>query len=198
LTPKGFELGLIAILFHDSGYLKHRDDTEGTGAKYTAVHVNRSASFAASFLKPKGYSAEDIAAIQNMIHCTMPDNDPSRIPFGSELDRAVGYAVGTSDLLGQMAAPDYADKLRALYREFAEAARNRVEPMSSTYDFTNHRQLMRDTPAFWRDYVRPRLDRELGGAYRFLNDPYPAGPNPYLDAIERNIRLVREQVESAA
>jgi hypothetical protein len=198
LTPRMFELGLIAILFHDSGYLKHRDDPEGTGAKYTATHVNRSASMAASFLKPKGYSGSDIASIQNMIHCTMPDNDPTRIPFGSDLERIVGYAVGTSDLLGQMAADDYVDKLPALYGEFAEAARNRVEPLPSAYGFTNHHQLMRDTPAFWRDYVKPRLDREFARMYAFLNDPHPNGRNPYVDAVERNIELVRERIASAA
>src|SRR5688572_20459455 len=35
LTQRMFELGILAILLHDSGYLKKRDDTAGTGAKYT-------------------------------------------------------------------------------------------------------------------------------------------------------------------
>src|SRR5947209_20555043 len=39
LTQKMFELGLLAILLHDTGYLKKRSDTEGTGAKYTWIHV---------------------------------------------------------------------------------------------------------------------------------------------------------------
>jgi len=30
LTPHMFELGLLAILFHDTGYLKRRGDNEGT------------------------------------------------------------------------------------------------------------------------------------------------------------------------
>src|SRR5690349_14799034 len=45
LTKRGFELGLAAILLHDTGYLKRRSDTEGTGAKYTLIHVSRSADF---------------------------------------------------------------------------------------------------------------------------------------------------------
>src|SRR5687768_6660290 len=48
LTRRMFELGLIAILLHDSGYLKKRGDSEGTGAKYTITHVARSAEFAAN------------------------------------------------------------------------------------------------------------------------------------------------------
>jgi len=198
LTPRAFELALVAILFHDSGYLKQRDDTEGTGAKYTATHVNRSASFAAAFLRGKGYPAAEIGSIQSMIHCTMPDNDPRRIPFAGELDRVLGYAVGTADLLGQMAAVDYVDKLPVLFGEFAEAARHRVERLPSAYTFASARDLMRDTPAFWRDYVKPRLDRELGRTYTYLNDPWPNGPNPYVEAIERNIGLLRERLASAA
>ena len=32
LNPQLFELGLLAILMHDTGYLKRVDDREGTGA----------------------------------------------------------------------------------------------------------------------------------------------------------------------
>ena len=45
-----FELSLLAILFHDTGYLKKRSDAGGTGAKYTYTHVARSVDFARSFL----------------------------------------------------------------------------------------------------------------------------------------------------
>src|SRR5687767_8284223 len=67
---KGFELCLVAILFHDTGYLKKRDDTSGTGAKYTAIHVERSVGFAREFLTTKGYGEQDLEAIGNMIRCT--------------------------------------------------------------------------------------------------------------------------------
>ena len=33
--------------------------------------------------------------------------------------------------------------------------------------------------------------RELGGLYRFLSDPYPAGPNWYLERIEANMEKIR-------
>ena len=44
IPEKLFQLGMIAILFHDTGYLKKNEDIEGTGAKYTVVHVRRSAA----------------------------------------------------------------------------------------------------------------------------------------------------------
>jgi hypothetical protein len=32
------------------------------------------------------------------------------------------------------------------------------------------------------------------GAYRFLNDPYPDGPNYYIDRIESNIARLRREL----
>src|SRR5215203_3033328 len=46
VSQKQFELSILAILFHDTGYLKKRSDEQGTGAKYTYTHVGRSADFA--------------------------------------------------------------------------------------------------------------------------------------------------------
>src|SRR5579871_3308987 len=65
LTQRMFELGLLAILLHDTGYLKQRDDTQGTGAKYTVTHVDRGAEFAAGLLAQKNFSPEDIKSVQN-------------------------------------------------------------------------------------------------------------------------------------
>src|SRR5882762_1291992 len=70
MTPRVFQLGLAAILLHDTGYLKKRDDTGGTGAKYTVTHVERSAEFARELLGEKGFNAAEIKAVQNMILCT--------------------------------------------------------------------------------------------------------------------------------
>src|ERR1051326_3336273 len=64
LTVKMFELALLAILLHDTGYLKRKEDNQGTGAKYTLVHVARSLLFAEEFLSQKGYSSSDILAVQ--------------------------------------------------------------------------------------------------------------------------------------
>src|SRR6266571_7808862 len=122
LTQRMFELGLLAILLHDTGYLKTRDDTEGTGAKYTVVHVRRSAEFAAQLLGEKGFTASEIQSVQDMIQCTGVDAALSAIPFQNEMEKVAGFALASADLLGQMAADDYVDKLPILYSEFAEAA----------------------------------------------------------------------------
>jgi hypothetical protein len=194
LTLQMFQLGLLAILFHDTGYLKKKDDQAGTGAKYTAIHVNRSVQFAEEYLRQKGFAKTDITAIQNMIRCTGVDADLASIPFQSELERIVGYSLGTADLLGQMSAKDYVDKLPVLYLEFAEAAQFDSKHVALLTEFASAEELMENTPAFWEKYVLPKINGDFGKAYRFLNDPYPDGPNPYVQQVVENITLVRQKL----
>ena len=193
-NARWFELSLLAILFHDTGYLKGHGDNEGTGAKYTAIHVNRSAEFAAQFLGRQGYSSQDITAIQNMIRCTGVNTDLARIPFQSEPERIAGLALATADLLGQMAAPDYVDKLGLLYLEFAEAARFDPEHAARLAIYRGADDLIRQTPAFWEKYVWPRLNKEYEKLYQFLADPYPDGPNFYLVQIEANLARIARRI----
>ncbi len=197
LTPHFFELGLLAMLLHDTGYLKHRDDRAGTGAKYTVTHVARSAQFAGRRLAEQGFSPADIQAVQNMIHCTGVETHPDMLPFQSEPERVVGCAVATADLLGQMAADNYLQKLPDLYAELAEAAAFTEGPHQALASFASAEDVLQRTPHFWHAFVRPRLEREFRGVYRFLNDPYPDGPNEYLNRIKANLARLRAPGVSA-
>ena len=93
LTQSAFHLGLAAILLHDTGYLKQRGDDQGTGAKYTVTHVDRSAEFAAVLLARKGYNSREVQAVKNMIHCTGINARLQAIPFQDELEQLVGFAL---------------------------------------------------------------------------------------------------------
>jgi hypothetical protein len=193
LTRRAFELGLIAILFHDTGYLKLNTDREGTGAKYTLVHVSRSMDFAGRFLNEKGFPGGEIRAVQNMIGCTGVNADISKIPFQEELERVVGFALSTADLLGQMAAADYIDKLDILFSEFEESAiYNNKQNLFSTGE-----DLKRKTPGFWDHYVIPHIENDFKGLYRFLGRPGPEGENWYLQQIDRNLNRLRGELASA-
>jgi hypothetical protein len=194
ITERLFQLGIFGILLHDTGYLKKRDDCEGTGAKYTTTHVNRSAEFAGQLLSEKGFSGADIAAVKSMIRCTGVNTVLGQIPFQSEEEKMVGYALATSDLLGQMAADDYVDKLPILYSEFAEAARYDGDRPGFVAGFKSVEDLIRRTPKFWSDFVLPKLERDFRGLYRYLNDPYPDGPNEYVRRIEANMERIRQQL----
>lgn len=190
-----FELTLLAILFHDTGYLKKRGDGEGTGAKYTATHVGRSVAFAREFLGGKGYSSEALDVIEHMIRCTGVAVRVENVPFRNELERTLGCAVGTADLLGQMAAADYVDKLPILFLEFAEAAQFDKVNAKRFAEYKDAGDLMRRTPMFWSNYVWPRVNEDFGHLYTFLNQPLPDGPNPYLAAIEKNIQRLKEHLK---
>jgi hypothetical protein len=194
LNERIFQLTLLAMLLHDTGYLKTRDDTEGTGAKYTVTHVLRSADFAGQLLREKGFSGGDIKAVQNMIRCTGVNATLNVIRFQSEMERVAGQALGTADLLGQMAAEDYVDKLPVLYAEFAEATRYTKDPTHFVALFSSAVDLMRKTPTFWDNFVRVKLDRDFGGVHEFLKDPYPSGPNPYFERIEANLQRLRQRL----
>lgn len=196
LTLHLFELGLLAILLHDTGYLKRKEDTRGTGAKYTLTHVARSVGFAEELLTEKGYSIDSIRSVQNMIRCTGVHVDLNRIPFQSELERVVGHALGAADLLGQMSAGDYIDKLDILFAEFDESAKFYEGKMLVSMDFISADDLIRRTPAFWVNYVQPKLEKDFWGIHKFLNQPYPDGPNTYFQQVNANIERLKKRLAS--
>jgi len=197
LDRRLFELGLQAMLLHDTGYLKKDGDKEGTGAKYTLTHVTRSVLFAEEYLTAEDVSISDIRSVQNMIRCTGVHVDFSRVPFHSELEKIVGFCLGTGDLLGQMSAGDYIDKLPILYKEFEESAKFYEGRMISTLNFTSVDDLTRKTPGFWGDYVKSKLVNDFWSVHRFLCQPYPGGPNPYVEKVDSNIARLRDRLAKA-
>ena len=192
LGEREFRLVLLAILFHDTGYLKKRTDLEGTGAKYTQIHVARSADFAKKMLLEKGFGPEAITSVGNMIRCTGVNADLSTIPFREPWERTLGCALATADLLGQMAAPDYVEKLPILFQEFAESARYQTGDPNATGLFRSAEDLIQKTPAFWEKYVLSKITKDFGSLYRYLSTPFPDGQNWYLEQIETNIARLKQ------
>jgi hypothetical protein len=197
LTARQFELAVIAALLHDTGYLKHRFDTSGTGAKYTLTHVLRSCAFAASYLPTIGVEEHEIAGVLGAINCTGPAHEIGRLTFNTPTDRFIGCALATADYLGQMADPVYADKLTVLYGEFLESDNFVNKPFAKRL-FKSAEDLTQKTPDFWVKFVRPRLDNQLDKVYRYLARPFPDGRNEYLEAVEQNIATIRERLTATA
>ena len=197
LSQEMFELGLLAILLHDSGYLKRRDDRDGTGAKYTATHVNRSCDFAERLLWHHGYSLRQVHAVQHMIRCTGVGAKLAAIPFQSEEERIAGFALGTADLLGQMAAGDYVEKLPILFEEFSESAQFNAGKGGPAMLFNSVQDLTEKTPAFWRKYVLPKIENDFLGLFHYLARPAPEGRNEYIEAIEANIQRLEKHLAMA-
>lgn len=188
-SDRELELGLAAILLHDSGYLKARGDDQGTGAKYTHHHVLRSCSLAASLLPPLGCRPDELEDVLGIIRCTGLNGNPPKTRFSSPRMRLVACMVATADYVGQMAAPEYPEKLPSLFAEFTEADEFSGTPRDKR-PFASAKALLEATSAFWKNFVLPKLECDFDGVHRLLATPYPDGPNPYLRAIETNLSLV--------
>jgi hypothetical protein len=188
VTARDFELALAAILLHDAGYIKQAGDTEGTGAKYTLTHVDRSADFAATFLPPLGVTVDEIRVVRLAIQCTGLRVDTSRLQFQDERERFLGCALGTGDMLGQMAAANYPEQLPVLYNEFVEAG-------ITTYRSAD--DLLRRTRGFYVGDVKELLDKEWARVYRVLPYHFGNGRNLYFKAIELNLDRIDQLLDQS-
>jgi hypothetical protein len=190
---RDFKRAVIAVLFHDIGYLKRADDADGTGAKYTHVHEQRSCQFAREFLERHGWSDDDIVFVENLISSTGPTTDLTRIDYRSEIERTLGQAVCTADYIGQMSDPGYTDKLEVLFSEFEESYRYQGIPRNK-WPFADYEALLRSTPDFWNKFVHYKMNVECAGIWEFLQNPV-SGENKYIDAVERNLGIIQNRIE---
>jgi hypothetical protein len=188
-SPRLVQLCLIGTLFHDTGLIQTEEEVEGTGARYTIGHEDRSIAVMGKYLAGKGYSREDIRDCGHMIKCTELFFPMAEIPFDSEEVRTMGKIVGTADLVAQMADRNYQEKLPLLFLEFQEAGME---------GFESPLELFRKTEEFYRKVARKRMTGVLGGisaAARFhFRERWKIDKNLYEEAIKYNIRRMKETV----
>jgi len=189
LKARDFELGIAGVLLHDSGYLKLKSDTGGTGAKYTFCHILRSCAFAASFLPELGATDVEVESVLSAINCTGPNSEISRLRFRDPVSRVVGCALATADYLGQLSDPQYPQKLGDLFREFRESDDFTHVPLERRV-FRSENDLICRTPGFWSNFVKPKLESDFQAVYRYLARPFPSGRNEYLAAVDANLATI--------
>jgi hypothetical protein len=192
LAAHDFRRAVIATLFHDLGYLKAVGDNEGTGAKYTHVHEQRSCRLARKFLAERGWPEDDLVFVENLISATGPVADLAKIPFRSEVEQLLGRAVCTADYMGQMSDPQYPDKLEVLFHEFEESYLYKGIPKSE-WPFADYETLLRSTPNFWNKFVQYKMNVECSGLWECLKHPFN-GENSYLDAVHRNLEIINQRI----
>jgi hypothetical protein len=193
VSARDFRIAFHAMLLHDIGYIKKRGDHEGTGAKFTLIHEQRGCEIARNFLAEDAWEKADVDRVCSLILCTGPRSNLGGTKFGNPAHRLSGYAVCTADFLSQMSDPGYVQKLPDLFAEFAESDRSNDIP-NDKRQFKTVDELYRSTPGFWTDFVVPKLRNECENVARYLADPYPDGPNPYLDQVAANIEAVKRIV----
>jgi len=194
ILPRELELGLLAVLLHDAGYIRKERDRNGTGAKYTFHHIDRSVDFARTYLPSFDYKEQDLLKVEHMIRCTGITPKRKRINFTSEGCRLLGYALGTADLLSQMSDPYYLGKLSLLFSELEEAysyaGPNQLGKME-VQQFKSYRELIQHTPFFFKKVAGKCLEN-MGAVYRLLEDP-ETGLSPYLKRVQENMKGITQR-----
>ncbi|MEE4185367.1 MAG: hypothetical protein V2J12_06355 [Gammaproteobacteria bacterium] len=191
-------LTVICALFHDSGYIRGAaDGAYRNGAELTHCHVSRSAAFLRRYLPQIGLGAAASIAAE-MVHFTGYEKPLDAINLSNPLDSMAGHLLGTADLIAQMADRCYLEKCRdRLYLEFvlADIAIESGSSGQRTVRYQSGIDLLLQTPAFYRNTVKKRLDTDFNKAYRYVEALY-AGTNPYLAFIERNIAYLEHIIDT--
>jgi len=182
-------LGLIAALYHDSGYLRHkvRDRAVANGAELTLTHVSRSAEFLRAYLPSLGLERFVPVATQ-IVHFTGYEFSLDTIELDNPKDSTIGHLLGTADLIAQMADRCYLEKCRdRLFAEFVLAGIAIEEGTdASVVRYRSGKHLLAKTLIFYERFARDRLDRSFNRAYRFL-ESYFKGENLYVVFIKKNL-----------
>ena len=189
------QMAVITSLFHDAGYIRHKDrDVDFTnGAEFTLYHVSRSADFLRRYLPELGL-ARDVGVSSMIVHFTGYELDLDNIELDDPRDIICGHLIGTADMIAQMADRCYLEKCRdRLYSEFVVGGVAVENPGPGEYvvRYKSGKDLLSKTPAFYQQVMRERLNEKFNRAYRYIEVLY-AGSNPYIDAIRANMtHLVR-------
>ena len=134
------------------------------------------------------FTPDELRQIQNAICATAIADRMEEIPFRDSREWLIGAMVATGDMLGQMAAEDYPERLAGLYLEFREATVFSRLQKTSFAVHKNLLDLLEGTEKFYTGYVTRMLDQEWNGIYRIMDDPH--GRNCYIDRIRANISRV--------
>lgn len=184
----GIDMVVLGGLFHDIGYLKRIGEEEGTGAQFTATHVQRSTEFARRHLAAE--PAAFLDGLVNVILVTDHRLPVDRIAFADEREKLAAMTTGTADLVSQMGNRLYLERLLLLFFEFREAN------MGGFADFDD---LLEKTAAFYK-MTRERLDGQLLGLSPYLAKHFEQAEgvavNRYQESIDKNLayleRILRE------
>ena len=188
LENMGFTL--IATGLHDTGYIQTVDDVNGTGSKYTPIHIQRSIEFMDTYFRENGFEGKHFEDCKNMLKCTGVYTNIDEITFASSEIELLGKMLGTADLVSQMSDRTYLEKLLFLFYEFREA---KILKNEGELDF------LKKTIDFYGT-VRQRIAGELGGVTKYLPGHFQARFNIdrdlYESAMEKNIHYLKSILKS--
>ena len=186
ISAELYDVGALAALFHDFGYLRSRSDRRHRyGAEYTITHVSRGAQFLRRYLPQLGIAERLARLAGTLLHFTGYERRAEAIRVAG-IARRLGELLGTADIIAQMADRCYLEKCRdRLYPEFVLGALGAPAGAPPLPRFASGDELVARTPAFYEGAMR-RLESDLGGSYRYAARHF-GGPNHYLESMRKNV-----------
>jgi len=180
---------LLAALFHDVGYIMKKDDHQGTGAKFTRTHVDRSVNFIMEYYGDFELHIDILASMGRMIKSTHLAYDFNSIEFNNDAEKITAAILSSADLVGQMSNRDYLERLLFLYYEFREA---NIPGYETEFD------ILRKTLAFY-EMTKDRLKTTLMNISQYAQNHFKLRNNIdndlYHQAILRQINYLKKIIE---
>ncbi|MBV1906724.1 MAG: hypothetical protein KUG75_11645 [Pseudomonadales bacterium] len=169
VTPFDWLHATIAMLYHDIGFIRgllkgDRDSAYITGGQNGTIvppsgstdaimgpyHVNRGALYIR-----ERFAAEPLIEVETLAKYIEMTRFP--VPEDAYYQRVGDFAglVRAADLIGQLADPQYIQKLSKLYAEFEETRE------AEQFGYSNPGELRAGYPSFFFNYVRPYISEGL-------------------------------------
>jgi hypothetical protein len=185
------QMGIIAALYHDIGYLRHVKDTRHAhGAEYTKTHVTRGTRYLAHYLPTLGKAAW-VPRMRVLLHYTGYEKV---VRMKNTHDHMLGCLLGTGDLIAQMSDRSYLERCRdSLYAEF-RIGKVPAPKSADGQPFESPADLLNQTPSFMRMTVDGRLNKMFGAVYRYAEQFFD-GENLYMIGLEKNCAFLQKLLE---
>lgn len=182
ISTRQVHQGLVSALLHDVGYLQNREDSTGTGAKFTVNHVRRSMDFMQRHFREFGIDESEVHACLTMIHATDLACDLATIPFQDDATGQIGRILAAADVLAQMADRTYLEKLLFLFYELDEA---KID------EYCDELDLLKCSKAFY-DRMADRFTTQLACADQLMIHHFKARWNIDQDLYRQAIANQRD------
>ncbi|MGM0568988.1 MAG: HD domain-containing protein, partial [Elusimicrobiota bacterium] len=191
IPPDKAAVSLIAALLHDSGLLPDDSSNDLSSPPNFTEHVNKSINYAKKYLLEKGFGKENALFAARIIKITDLDTSIKDVSFPRHIERILGSMLGTADLIGQMAARTYLERLLYLYQEFRAAG---IRAYKSEYD------LLTKTQDFYENLVVPRIRDDFFDVKKFaeihFRERYNINENIYISTIEKKLKYLKKIINN--
>ena len=198
LGPDRAELAIVSALFHDVGYLRHRerDAAAPNGAVFTRVHVTRSGHYLERYLPRIGLE-QFAPVVARIVHFTGYELNVDQIELEEPKDSVVGHLLGTADLVAQHADRCNLEKcLDHLYPEFVLGGQAMEDRLEGKVLYRSAQDLLGKTLSFYQTSARLRLENNFNRVYRYFEAFFERGRSPYIRFIRKNLTFLSTVIQN--